>query len=223
MLHEYTFKTMTDLSFLSLESNSLKVVHPLLFTHLSSIYQLVLSSNLMDSLVNYNFSEKKLSILNLKGCKVINVRHFYFSRIAKLVYLDLSENQISSIDYNFFDNLSNLHDLDLSNNFILRPDARVFRKNRKLFLINLESNLVLNVDVGTFQHLNALTRINLKANRIYSLSHVHFLNSSKFLVYLNLASNFLSSSDLHKFGSKNCSDLDVLLAGNMLSSFRPAK
>ena len=100
---ENLFQSNTNMKFLDLSENKIKILHPETFTNLKKFTQLTLTSNSIQ-LPNNRFFVKSesLKLLTMDSCGIEVIYQETFGELKSLKNLDISENFIENIPVNSF-------------------------------------------------------------------------------------------------------------------------
>jgi len=178
------FLNLVNIKYLDLSSNQILTIETSTFENLTQLTRLNLENNLIYVLKGDLFGKlKNLVELNLAGNKIETCSREFFKGLDSLTHLNLAHNQLSSVNNDSFVHLENLTTLAL-------------RSNKKLS--NKNNYNILNGSLKMIKYLD-LSNMNL--------SKVYLTNLYKYLVFLDLSNNKLSSSQ--EFNTFSMVDLKV--------------
>lgn len=164
--------TFPNIQFFSLINYGITGIDDSAFSGCSSITDLVLHSNRIDSI-----SENA------------------FVNLGQLVLLNLRSNpQLVEIDDNVFRGLESLRDLDLANCGISELNSNVFQGLTNLNRLQLDFNDIEDVPEGAFASIHNLRYLHMWNNRLRTLRRDSFGTLTE-LRTLNLQGNFVNALD----------------------------
>jgi Leucine-rich repeat (LRR) protein len=234
----YAFLDLKNLDYLNLDSNKIFSLKNVIFNskltvlsvrfnmlsslneiNSTSLKQLYVTGNYLQTLTQTISSLPALEHLDLSQNRLISIREYTFSHMKKLKNLNLSfnkldletsyfrnQNLLQSLDLSFneikylssqsgvFQELVSLKYLNLSNNKLktIVDSSFIFESLSKLSELNLAWNGLIYLKENCFSSLDNLKSLSLGFNRINSLN---FLNQTKSLVSLDLEQNEIVSID----------------------------
>lgn len=170
------FKCLTELMWLGLDNNNLKVISDESLTTL-----------------------KELTYINLAFNRIMVLpRNIFIAEVHKsLAEVDLSYNTIATIYTNTFDSLINLRIISLSSNRITALERNSFYNMPQLAYIDLTHNLLQNVSESVFTFLPGLIRLDLMFNnlRYLTLKMFKHVSNETMPLRLNISHNRLEVLD----------------------------
>lgn len=135
------------------------------FAHATNLRYLILSFNKIKMLIDKSFvNVSNLQILKLQHNEIVDLSSHSFFGLTELRILRLSFNKIINLPLFIFRDLRSLEDLELDNNFIKVISANQFETNLELTTLNFEMNAISKIDYGTFAYATKLERLNLNGN-----------------------------------------------------------
>eukprot|EP00055_Hartaetosiga_balthica_P017599 m.119435 g.119435 ORF g.119435 m.119435 type:complete len:1357 (+) comp9357_c1_seq2:161-4231(+) len=237
------FRSISNLIYLSLESNNIEELPPTLFYGLTLLQALRLQSNqisaippgcflkqaLLESLdisSNDLFSVPSdlldslpmLTTLRLSNNHISSLNSLNFASTPKIVFLDASFNALTSLSSNLLHPLAALGELRIHNNQIEFLPETTFAQSRNLQNVSLDNNHLRTLHPNVFHGVPHLVEIYLDNNFIETLPEGIF-DSLPDLVRLNIDNNrirYLQSGLL-----KNLSSLTRLRIDNNLLTELP--
>lgn len=168
-LDAYALNGLFVLSLLALDSNRLGGVHPEAFRNCSSLQDLNLSGNQLQTVP-----------LALKDMRLLRT-------------VDLGENQIEALAEHSFRGMTNLYGLRLIGNRLENISQPVFKDMPSLQILNLAHNRIRHVEPGTFETVSNIQAIRLDGNRLAALDGL-FAHMAG-LLWLNVSDNQLTEFD----------------------------
>lgn len=170
------FKCLTELMWLGLDNNNLKVISDESLTTL-----------------------KELTYINLAFNRIMVLpRNIFIAEVHKsLAEVDLSYNTIVTIYTNTFDSLINLRIISLSSNRIVALERNSFYNMPQLAYVDLTHNLLQNISESVFTFLPGLIRLDLMFNnlRYMTLKMFKHVSNETMPLRLNVSHNRLEVLD----------------------------
>ena len=214
----HTFESLSNLSMLSLRSNSITSFEYLQIPR--NLKQLFLAYNSM----NYFALSRTMGVLDLLDISYNRFRSFKsmdFTFLANLTFLDLSNNphaypnEISG----HMKPLVNVIHLYLENLSINTIDSNFFKTNTKLQHVYLSYNKISSLDYRAFKGLNDLFTILLYYNNLTKISSGTF--SNPYLYEIDLSYNQISQMENSSFYGYSSSFTRIILDNNKLTKILP--
>ncbi|KAK4873828.1 hypothetical protein RN001_013188 [Aquatica leii] len=192
-----SFNGLTQLSYIKLYHNQIKLIPENAFSNLLSYAKIDLQHNSIEnivygsfgnSLINYiNLSHNKLRNIqvdnvNLPSLKKLSMKHNVISYIAvgafheNLEYLNLAHNNLAQFKKGVLEPLRNLKELVLSYNRF-KVFAVIYGLPR-LKTLDLSHNEIVTISDSTFHHFQDLKNLKLNHNNITHLSYNIFLTGN---------------------------------------------
>ncbi|KAG5874642.1 hypothetical protein JTB14_001995 [Gonioctena quinquepunctata] len=163
------------------------------FVPLTNLQWLSLDSNNIQKLPEYLFEPlTRLKYLNLESNKLQLLPNKLFKALPKLEDVRISNNEIKYIETGTFRLLSSLESITLSGNKIRHIQKESFEHLPNLSKLILSDNLLARVNHDAFSNISSLVKIDLQNNLLGTLSFNYFSNVTGPLV-LNLTRNLISS------------------------------
>lgn len=199
VVHKDMFGNMSRLKLLRLSKNPILDIHPSAFRYLSSLTKVVFfSCQLQDfpsGLFNFSFS---LNQISLSRNNMKELRNGHFKSLKSLTKLTLYSNKLELIEERAFADLVSLEFLDLSEQDFSQISFSIFRRLINLSELNLNNNSLRSIPNNSFVTLKSLKRLNLGSNFIDSIERLAFSGLNQ-LVILNLADNSLEKLNMSIF------------------------
>lgn len=133
----------------------------------ANVYQLDLSGNEIQTIVNYAFRAKnstRIKRLDLSRNGLKKIAPNAFAGLSRLTKIILRDNSLTTIPGDVFKKLRNVKNIDLSENNLLELNKTQFSGCKDLRLIDLSSNKLSLLPDGLFTSLSNLKKINLQQN-----------------------------------------------------------
>ncbi|KAF5308035.1 hypothetical protein FQR65_LT06409 [Abscondita terminalis] len=186
----YSFDGLTQLTYIKLYKNQLKVIRRDAFANLFKPIKIDLQHNSIENIghglftnstvININLSHNKLTnlqidALNLPTLEKLSVKHNDISYIAagsfheNLQYLDLAHNSLSQFDKGVLETLINLRELVLSHNRL--KGIAIHYGLPSLEKLDLSHNEIVHIEDKSFSMFPDLKHLKLNHNYITYLSH----------------------------------------------------
>ncbi|XP_073399743.1 leucine-rich repeat transmembrane protein FLRT1-like [Dendrobates tinctorius] len=196
-LHAHTFRGLFSLISLDLSHCNIFDIHPLVFSHVSSLEFLDLGSNKMQYIPQALRKLHNLTRLSLENncIKAVGKNSFKFQ--LGLEDLNLRRNRIWGIQVEAFSQLNKLSVLNLGHNSISHLPNQLFSGLSQLRIMYLQANKIDQVNCS-FNSLVHLKKLHLNNNRITQIAHNAF-SSLKQLQFLQLNKNNLTSLPSYLF------------------------
>ena len=167
-LNDYLFMPLSNLKFIYLKMNCIRVIEHCHFQGLHLLEHLDLSFNLIR-----------------KICPAT------FSGLSSLKILKLSHNQIRILSEDFFKDCSNLEILDLSSNHLVQFSTKLLQNNRRLKFFLFHDNYVKHIPIDLFQY-SLLHFVNLSNNPLDYKNTLFFDNCASRNCVFIIDNNFQS-------------------------------
>ena len=172
-------KFATNLTYLNLYNNNLKILPAGVFEGLS-----------------------KVTTLNLRRNPLTTIKTGAFNGLSSLTELDLRYMQLTIIEGGAFNGLDNLQTLNLYDNEITTLPTGVFEGLNNVTSLNLRSNLLKTIKTGAFNGLSSLTKLDLRAMQLETIESLAF-NGLDSLQTLDLYDNNLATLPTNVFEGLN--------------------
>ncbi|XP_067216686.1 protein toll-like isoform X1 [Linepithema humile] len=169
------FDYVTQLMYLDLSRNKLKLIAPGTFDKLNNLIFLDLSNNYL--------TELKLGI---------------FDKLIALQFLNLSYNYLVTLPEDIFVKLKNLKELYLGANYLTDFPRNLLQNNQNLIAVDMSSNKNLTLLHGCFSNMIKLRFLGLKNNGLIALPEDLIWRSFQ-LQLIDLSKNYLKSLPEHIF------------------------
>lgn len=192
-LGESSFRSFTNLKYLSIKNNTWPVVKTNTFAGLDTLEVLVVSHSSVRELESSAFKGlTNLQNFELTFNHISVLPAFIFKPMEKLAELYLEHNGLEVLEKHSFEGLNSLETLDLSHNTLKKLDAKEFKQLSKLRNMYLSSNKI-EIIKDSFE-LPILEFLSIKGNRLQTISKDTFglLPSLK---SLDLSSNQIGVAD----------------------------
>jgi len=200
---------------LTLENCKISHIFPNSFSTLTTLQELYLSMNDIETLAENSFQglESTLQKLELHSNKIKSLLHRLFSDLILLDYLDLRVNEIDSFRW-AVGSVTNLKTLYLTSNKLRQVRRDFFANLKSLDLLGLSGNEIEHIDIDSFNDALMLKTLYLSSNKLSQikrgyLSHLYrldtlwlhrneirFIESGSFRDLSNLRILYLSSNKL---------------------------
>ncbi|XP_066438216.1 nyctalopin-like [Eleutherodactylus coqui] len=190
-LHAHTFRGLFSLLSLDLSHCNIFDIHPLVFSHVSSLEFLDLSSNKMHYIPQALRKLHNVTRLSLENNYIAAIGKNSFKYQQALEDLNLRRNRIWAIQVEAFNQLNKLSVLNLGHNSISHLPNQLFGGLDRLRIMYLEANRIDQINCS-FNRLVHLKKLHLNNNRITHITHNAF-SSLKQLQLLQLNKNNLTS------------------------------
>jgi Leucine-rich repeat (LRR) protein len=225
-------RSLKNLLKLNFNSNKIVSIDGDFFRKFPNINHLDLSKNNFFSLqAAYLLNLANLKYLDLSSNQILTIETSTFENLNQLTRLNLANNLIYALNGGLFRKLKNLIELNLARNKIETCSREFFKGLDSLELLNLADNQIGSLNNDSFMYVKNLTTLALSSNKKLSiknnynilngslnminyldlsnmnLSKVYLTNLFKFLVFLDLSHNKLSSSQ--DFNTFSLVDLKV--------------
>ena len=217
-----------SLSVLGFNYNYLKNLHPLVFSNLTKLKQLIISSNhlpidkiqpdffegmkaLKVLIINANQVKQinpqnqtwtvDLSELDLSGNLITEISESVFRGLGNLTFLNMSDNkQLFAFELTAFSGLDNIQTIDLTGSQLYRILELNTPILRSLFLNSLDQYRIgVSIRPGaSFQHLKSLVNLDMKDSRLH-IGNIWNGNASLFDRLLDLNHLDLSRNPFKSF------------------------
>ncbi|KAG8553292.1 hypothetical protein GDO81_003359 [Engystomops pustulosus] len=196
-LHAHTFRGLVTLMSLDLSHCNIFDIHPLVFSHVSSLEILDLSSNKMQYVPQALRKLHNVTRLSLENNNIAAIGKNSFKYQHALEDLNLRRNRIWAIHDEAFNQLNKLSVLNLGHNSISHLPNRLFGGLEQLRIMYLQANKIDQINCS-FNGLSQLKKLHLNNNHITLISHNAF-SGLKQLQLLQLNKNNLSSLPTYLF------------------------
>ncbi|XP_033123559.1 toll-like receptor 2 [Anneissia japonica] len=169
-LKNNSFRTLTTLKYLNMESNDLsyRTIESDAFRGLKKLKYLSLSKNTnLHRLLDQWFVDlTSLEFLNLTHCGIYRIENYVFKHCKYLQTIDLSWNGIKSLPIPVFQNLLSLNYLCIDHNKLTSIPNKAFVGSRKLMNISVTDNSLTGIseNVG-LQNLISLHNLSVSFNK----------------------------------------------------------
>lgn len=206
------FKYTTELMWLALDNNNLKIISDESLTIIEQLLYINLSFNRIMVFPAYTFNadvHKKLKEVELSYNALTRLYTNTFDSLIYLRYVYLSSNRIETLDRNCFHNLPNLAFIDLSHNLLRNISENVFTFLPTLLQLDLTYNQLEYFTMRIFKHVSNETmplRLNVSHNHLTVIDGE--ISSFLYIYSIDATSNYLS--DFQGFRNLG-SNLKVLL------------
>nr|XP_014351734.1 PREDICTED: nyctalopin-like [Latimeria chalumnae] len=189
-LHPNTFQGLKNLLILNLSKCNIFKIHPLVFSYLTSLKTLDLSSNKMRYIPEALRNLPNITSLSLEKNLIEAIGKYSLKYLKTLQELNLKRNKIWVIQNDAFNHPNKLSVLNLGHNCISYLPNQLFEGLSWLKVMHLEANKILKISCS-FSSLTNLRKLHLNNNRISSIAKYAF-NSLKQLELLHLSKNNLT-------------------------------
>lgn len=160
---------------LSLRDNSLTELRERQFSSLTQLTWLYLDGNSIESVEENSFARlRRVKELNLSTNKINGLPNSTFTALPNLRILDLSHNNIQALEPNLFYGLRKLTDLHLRHNAIKYVPVRSFQDCRSMQFLDLGHNRLQSLARNSFAGLVKLTELHLEHNELVKVNLAHF-------------------------------------------------
>lgn len=196
------FYRLNNLHRLHLIHNHLKMIHENSFKGLSNLIELNLKDNYISVIDDGAFDDLcTLQYCDVSHNRLAGIHKGVLKHLFQLRFLNLSSNLLSAFHDGIFKNCSNLETLDINHNNFSELKPGMFTGLDVLLEFHAGNNSISAVMAGTFGIFKNLTILDLSHNRLQQLATGIFTNLG-LLRYLNLSSNQLDhiiSSESYPF------------------------
>ncbi|KAM3911113.1 uncharacterized protein RB166_019823 [Leptodactylus fuscus] len=196
-LHAHTFRGLVTLISLDLSHCNIFDIHPHVFSHVSSLEFLDLSSNKMHYVPMALRKLHNVTRLSLENNYIAAIGKNSFKYQQSLEDLNLRRNRIWAIHDEAFGQLKKLSVLNLGHNSISHLPNRLFSGLDELRIMYLQANKIEAINCS-FNRLVQLKKLHLNNNRLRHITQNAF-SSMKQLQLLQLNKNNLTSLPSHLF------------------------
>ncbi|XP_075043320.1 uncharacterized protein LOC142102374 [Mixophyes fleayi] len=196
-LHAHTFQGLSTLVSLDLSHCNIFEIHPLVFSHVSSLEVLDLGFNKIHYVPQALRKLRNVTRLYMENNKIEAIGKNSFKYQGALQDLNLRRNRIWAIQDEAFNQLNKLNVLNLGHNSISHLPNQLFSGLDQLKIMYLEANEIDQVNCS-FNRLVHLKKLHLNNNRITHITHKAF-SSLKQLQLLHLNKNNLTSIPSYLF------------------------
>ncbi|XP_023230173.1 platelet glycoprotein V-like [Centruroides sculpturatus] len=200
-LDQSVFRKLTQLEYLNLEGNEIKVLPGKLLRGLSNLRVIFIAFNWELDSIPSGFLKGLINLTEFYAgnCSLSKIKEDLFTDAINLEIIDLDTNKIDHLPSGVFKNNQNLRELHCYGNRISTLPDGIFDGLSKLKMIILGNNQLSDLPEDIFRNLPSLESLNLAENRITSLPENIFfsLNNLRILV---LSSNNLRSISGEIFG-----------------------
>lgn len=220
LYNTFPFK-FDQLKELYLHNNKIQDIQPIFFYWVSnSLDVLDLSGNRINNVTDETFGYlPQLGSLDLSHNEIRNLHVGQMSFMQRLRNLNLSFNKIKYVPEQIFIGLIHAENIDLSHNEIWDIPTLVFRAvNPTIRTVKIQNNFISKIPAFAFSCLK-LMRLEAQCNMISYVDFSAFSNS-KFVTYVDLSHNKLTSLPSQLFGSTGRVE-ELILSHNALSEINP--
>lgn len=196
-LHSYTFRGLLNLISLDLSHCNIFDIHPVVFSHVSSLEFLDLSSNKMHFIPQALRKLHNMTRLSLENNRIEAIGKNSFKYQEALEDLNLRRNRIWAIQVEAFNQMNKLSVLNLGHNSISHLPNQLFSGLDQLRIMYLQANKIDKINCS-FNELVHLKKLHLNNNGITHITHNAF-SALKQLQVLQLNKNNLTSLPSHLF------------------------
>lgn len=214
----YSFANLTSIKELGLSQNQIETLQLYSFAHLPNITSISLEdNNIIDIDAEAFYDLPKLQKLVFTKNNISTIRNQTFLHTFNLLELDLNKNNIYYLNRHTFDGLANLRKLDLRRNRIHNLTEFTFAELWNLQELLLGKNDLRFISERAFDGLSQLRKLSLDDNKLASLP------SGLFEGVRGLSSLDLRSNELHALTFDNIKPIldnlrpqnsNLLLEGN---------
>ena len=178
----------TNLKYLIMRNNGIKILRDNTFSYLNSLVTLDLSHSQIVEAKDEAFNGLEHNLRLKLNKNMFATIPKYLPSSLRLLYLD--NNQLKTIPSNIFSNLVQLQELRMNNNHIVDLGAGAFNGLVKLEKIDLHNNNIPAIPGSLFSSLLRLKNLNLGKNKLMLIPNfIDRLMPLPSLQYLNLADN----------------------------------
>lgn len=165
MIHNDTFKAMSNVYVLWLNHNKLINLNATMFNEMPQLERLHLYNNRIESIAPNTFQNMdNLRYIDMMGNRMIAIKRTQFTNLKSLEELNLASNEIIELQSKAFVNLKKLNRLDLSNNPLRMLTRNIFAVD--IAYLNLQNCSLTQINAGTFNGLHNLIELNLENNNL---------------------------------------------------------
>lgn len=192
------FKCLTELMWLGLDNNNLKVISDESLTTLKELTYINLSFNRIMVLPRNIFIaevHKSLTEVDLSYNTITTVYTNTFDSLISIRIIGLSSNRITTLERNCFYNMPQLAYIDLTHNHLQNITESVFTFLPGLIRLDLMFNNLKYLPLKMFKHVSNETlplRLNISHNRLEILDGE--LSSFLYIYSLDARNNFLTDA-----------------------------
>ncbi|KAG7223157.1 hypothetical protein INR49_015765, partial [Caranx melampygus] len=215
-----SFKDLTNLDFLNLQSGHLVTLDPQAFKGLRSLAHIHLERNSLRSLPGTIFQNTpNLASLSLHNNQLTRIEERLFAGLSHMWLLNLGWNSIAVLPETAFHDLHGLRELVLAGNRLAYLQPQLFQNLVELKELDLTGNYLKVIKANVFLKLIKLQKLYLAQNHIVTVVPRAFAGM-KSLRWLDLTNNRLTS--LHDDTFLGLHSLHVLrLSNNSITGIRP--
>jgi Leucine-rich repeat (LRR) protein len=181
---------------LLLDGHGIKTLDPLAFSGIGSeLSQLILDNNTISQLPVSIFSSlSSVELISLSSNKLVSLESGIFdARLSsKLRWLRLSDNQLSSILDGTFGNLTSLMGLWLDGNQLTSVSSGLLRGLVSLTWLDLSGNSITSISSTAFTDMSSVERLRLQDNRLVQLD-AGLIASNPSLELFDVSNNLLTT------------------------------
>lgn len=195
------FKNANQMSFLTINSNSITVLKNSTFYYCPNIKEATFISNENLKIIEPATFKglTKLTTLTLTGSKLDGLRNI-FDVLPKLSNLYASNNTLTTLNENLFQYNVNLEEINLSNNQFVELPANLFDKIKDLKTLNLASNKLLTVSTYraniVYLYENELKTIHVTEITEQVLGYSNFIETLTCATTLSVTYMYLTNNSL---------------------------
>lgn len=193
----YVFSNMTSLQKLVVDNNKISVLHGTEFENATSLLELNLSVNVIQTPSVKIAPNNSLKVLNLNSNRVKEIKQEYFNTLHNLEVLDLGFNYIEQINSKYFRNLFALEILSMSSNILTALHTGTFTGIPHLETLNFSNNHISEIVINGVFPLNSLHTLDISNNSLKDFDYDGLIARLPRLSYLKLDNNLLPC-DLEK-------------------------
>ena len=216
-ISQHTFACLAEVRTLLLTDNKIQNLRLQAFSHLTSLQQLVLNNNSLNSMSAISEPNPNLVDLNASN-NMIERFDGSFSVLPSVTCLDFSHNRIDHVQNNTFSFCLKLERLYLQHNSICWIETGGFRSVSGLRILNLAHNRLFYVHQYLFAEMYSLRELYLNDNLVRHIESDTFLSVER-LHILNLANNRLSNIMGDLFANTSILS-ELYLCGNILQHIK---
>ncbi|XP_054463217.1 dynein axonemal assembly factor 8 [Anoplopoma fimbria] len=215
-----SFKDLSNLDFLNLQSGELVTLDPQAFKGLRSLAHIHLERNRIRQLPGTIFQNTpNLASISLHNNQLTRLEERLFAGLSNMWLLNLGWNSLAVLPETAFHDLQGLRELVLAGNRLAYLQPQLFQNLAELKELDLTGNLLKVIKANVFVKLTKLQKLYLAQNQIVTVAPRAFVGM-KSLRWMDLTNNRLTS--LHDDTFLGLHSLHVLrLSNNSITGIRP--